>query len=81
MGVLVADINQPDGNFVAVVVLVGLRAVKKDAAPLAGNGGGDIHFLVGLRISTSDCGEIRNVLGGGWNCTGPRNRVSNWRGG
>ena len=109
LGSLVANIDRPNGDFVAVAVLVGLRAVKKHSAPLAGCAvgvgvagglfvlptlgahiftlagavavpvgigipaiawralgcGGVVHFLVGLRISHSDCGEIRNKAGDG----------------
>jgi hypothetical protein len=39
-GVRVADIHQPDGDFVAFVVGVGLRAIKENAAPIAGVTGG-----------------------------------------
>ena len=38
-GFLVADIDAPDGDFVTVLVVVGLRAVKDNAAPGAGVGG------------------------------------------
>ena len=34
LGFLVADVNEPSGDFVAVVVLVGLRAVEENAAPM-----------------------------------------------
>ncbi len=33
LGVFVAYVNNPNGDFFAFVVLVGLRAVKEDAAP------------------------------------------------
>ena len=47
-GFLVADVNEPDGDFVTVAVLVGLRAVEKDAAPFAGGGGGGVAFKGGV---------------------------------
>lgn len=33
------------------------------------------HFVLRLRMVTSDCGEIRNIAGGGWNRTGLSKRV------
>lgn len=39
-GVRVADIHEPDGDFVACVVGAGLRAVEENAAPMAGVTGG-----------------------------------------
>jgi len=39
-GVRVADIDQPDGDFVAIVVGVGLRAIEENTAPIAGVTGG-----------------------------------------
>jgi hypothetical protein len=39
-GIRVADIHEPDGDFVAFVVGVGLRAVEENAAPMAGVTGG-----------------------------------------
>ena len=38
VGVLVADIDKPDGDFVAVVVLFGLRAVEINGAIKSGGG-------------------------------------------
>jgi len=35
-GFVAADIDQPSGDFVAVAVLVGLRAVEEHSAPVAG---------------------------------------------
>lgn len=62
---------------------VRLRAVKEYAPPLDADGFscgcGQLHLR--LRIWPSELGEIRNILGDGWNFTGPRNRVSNWQGG
>ncbi len=43
-GFFVADIDVPNGDFVAVGVLVGLRAVKEHAAPKSGIGGGVVQF-------------------------------------
>ena len=36
--VVIADKNRPDGNFLAFVVNIGLRAVQENAAPLVADG-------------------------------------------
>ena len=65
LGFLVADVNESRGNFVAVMVLVGLGAVKEDAAPEASVVLGGGHRVLRFRISASAFGEIRNMAGGG----------------
>ena len=53
VGIVVADIHRPDGNFLAFVVNIGLRAVQENAAPLVADGpgvgvAGGLFFLPAL---------------------------------
>ena len=58
LGFRVADVNEPNGDFVAFVVLVGLGAVEEYAAPSAGNVVGHCREVrvVGVKPGDGDAG-------------------------
>ena len=66
LGFVVADINHPNGDFLALVVLVCARAVEIDGAVKTGIGkfcGGDAHKIQRLRMGIWDWGLMRSSLG------------------